>query len=116
MRVTGDDCVHPLGRRQMICAKQWRKWPSELLLWTFQQNTCEVTLRVVLFHSIRTRECVCEVVRRIIGKALLRIMSRNIQETVGSRQLCAGQPAGVEAAIRAMQRIYESAMKLKHFC
>ena len=46
--------------------------------------------------------------RRIIGKAVLRILSRNIQETVGSRQLCAGQPAGVEAAIHAMRRIYES--------
>ena len=51
---------------------------------------------------------VCEVMRRIIGNAVLRILSRNIQETVGSRQLCAGQLTGVEAAIHVMRRIYES--------
>ncbi len=51
---------------------------------------------------------ICEVVRRIIGKAVLRVLSRSIQETAGTVQLCAGQPAGIEAAIHAMRKIYES--------
>ena len=50
---------------------------------------------------------ICEVSRRIIGKAVLSIVNPEIQRAAGSLQLCAGQPCGIEAAIHAMRSIYE---------
>lgn len=44
-----------------------------------------------------------EIVRRIIGKAVMSVTGEKVQESVGSLQLCAGQPAGVESAIHAMR-------------
>ena len=40
---------------------------------------------------------------RIIAKAALSIIQDGIQEAAGSRQLCAGQIAGVEAAVHAVR-------------
>ena len=50
---------------------------------------------------------ICEVARRIIGKAVLSIVNAEVQQAAGSLQLCAGQPCGIEAAIHAMHAIYE---------
>ena len=50
---------------------------------------------------------ICEVARRIIGKAILTVIGGDIQQTVGTLQLCAGQAAGIETAIHAMRHIYE---------
>ena len=50
---------------------------------------------------------VCEVARRIIGKAVLSIVNPEVQRAAGSLQLCAGQPCGIEAAIHAMRTVYE---------
>ena len=47
-----------------------------------------------------------EVVRRIIGKAVMRIVKYDLQDAVGTIQLCAGQDAGCEAAVHAMERIF----------
>jgi hypothetical protein len=44
-----------------------------------------------------------EIVRRIIGKAIMTVTGEKVQESVGALQLCAGQPAGVESAIHAMR-------------
>jgi hypothetical protein len=44
-----------------------------------------------------------EIVRRIIGKAVMSVTGVKVQEAVGALQLCAGQPAGVESAIHAMR-------------
>ena len=44
-----------------------------------------------------------EMVRRIIGKAVMSVTGEKVQEAVGAMQLCAGQPAGVESAIHAMR-------------
>jgi len=48
-----------------------------------------------------------EVMRRIIGKAILAVASRAVEKAAGSTQLCAGQESGVEAAIHAMRTAYE---------
>ena len=40
---------------------------------------------------------------RIIAKAALSIIQDDIQEAAGCRQLCAGQIAGVEAAVHAVR-------------
>ena len=47
-----------------------------------------------------------EVVRRIISKAIMRTVRYDLQDAVGSIQLCAGQEAGCEAAVHAMESIF----------
>ena len=48
-----------------------------------------------------------EVVRRIIGKAILYVIGQNIRDAAGPLQLCAGQMAGSEDAVHAMQTIFK---------
>ena len=50
---------------------------------------------------------VCEMVRRIIGKAILSVIGVEIQQSAGSLQLCAGQPSGCKAAIHALRHIFD---------
>ena len=47
-----------------------------------------------------------EVVHRIVGKAVMRVVKRDLQEAIGSIQLCAGQDAGCEAAVHAIQHLF----------
>lgn len=47
-----------------------------------------------------------EVKRRVMGKAIMEIVGKDVQKAAGSMQLCAGQSAGVEAAIHAMRNIF----------
>ena len=49
-----------------------------------------------------------EVLRRIAGKVVMSMIKEDVQETVGSLQVCAGQSGGCEAAIHAMRTIYEN--------
>ena len=44
-----------------------------------------------------------QVPRRIIAKAILRIISHDIEEAAGPLQVCAGQEGGCEAAVHAMR-------------
>ena len=48
-----------------------------------------------------------EMVRRIIGKAVMTVTGEQVQQAVGALQLCGGQPAGVESAIHAMRGFLE---------
>jgi hypothetical protein len=48
-----------------------------------------------------------EVIRHIIGKVILTVVSDDIQMSAGSQQLCAGQKAGCEAAVHAMRNVFE---------
>ena len=50
---------------------------------------------------------ICEVIRRIIGKAVLGVIGDDIRQATGCAQLCAGQPGGIEAAIHAMRESYQ---------
>ena len=47
-----------------------------------------------------------EVLRRIIAKLILRVTKHRIQECAGSLQLCAGQEAGIEAAVHALRKVF----------
>ena len=47
-----------------------------------------------------------EVLRRIIAKLILRVTKHRIQECAGSLQLCAGQEAGIEAAVHALREVF----------
>ena len=41
-----------------------------------------------------------------MGKAIMQIVGSDVQESAGTLQLCAGQSAGVEAAVHAMRHIF----------
>ena len=43
---------------------------------------------------------ICETARRIISKAVLQVTRADLQDATGSLQLCAGQIAGIEAAMK----------------
>ena len=47
-----------------------------------------------------------EVPRRILAKAVLRIVGRDVEEAAGPLQVCAGQDGGCEPAVHAMRRIF----------
>jgi hypothetical protein len=49
-----------------------------------------------------------EMLRRIIGKAVLEVFGVDVEKAAGPLQLCAGQSAGVEAGIHAMRLMFES--------
>ena len=46
--------------------------------------------------------------RRILAKAILSIIGDDIQKAAGPKQLCAGQIAGIEAAMHTMKSIFSS--------
>ena len=48
-----------------------------------------------------------EVSRRIIGKAILSVISEDIEQVASTYQLCAGQKGGCEAAVHAMRNFLE---------
>ena len=48
-----------------------------------------------------------EVLRRIVGKAIVAEIKGDIMESAGCLQLCAGQKAGCEAAAHAMREIFD---------
>ena len=52
---------------------------------------------------------ISEVVRWIIGKAVMATVKGEVLEAAGPLQLCAGQEAGAEAAVHAMKAVFEDA-------
>ena len=46
-----------------------------------------------------------EVLRRIIGKMVAKVVKEDVTKSVGSLQVCAGHEAGSEAAIHAIRNI-----------
>ena len=47
-----------------------------------------------------------EMMRRIVGKAVMEVTREDVQRAVGPLQLCAGQLGGVEAAIHSMRSFF----------
>ena len=47
-----------------------------------------------------------EVIRRIVTKAILRVIQRLVEEACGILQTCSGLPCGIEAAVHAMREVY----------
>ncbi len=48
-----------------------------------------------------------EVLRRIVCKATLNLVRKDVQDAVGSLQLCVGHDSGCEAAVHALRTIFE---------
>ena len=51
---------------------------------------------------------VCEVLRRILGKAIMGVVADDVRSAAGPLQLCCGQDAGCEAAVHAMRAVFEA--------
>ena len=49
---------------------------------------------------------ICETLRRIIGKAIMKLVGPEIQSVEGTSQLCAGQKSGCEIAVHLMKKLY----------
>ena len=49
-----------------------------------------------------------EVLRRIMGKAVMMVLKKDVIHSAGALQVCAGQQAGVESAIHSMVDLFES--------
>ena len=50
---------------------------------------------------------ISEVPRRLIGKALMVVLGKDVQTAAGSFQLSAGQTSGCEAAVHAMRKLFD---------
>ena len=50
---------------------------------------------------------VCQTLRRILGKVILRVVGPYIRQEVGMSQLCAGQRSGCEPAVHDVTRLFE---------
>ena len=61
---------------------------------------------IPLYKCPGVRPIGIEVLRRIIGKCVMKTLKVDVEESVGNIQTCGGQQAGIEAAIHAMQEIY----------
>ena len=48
-----------------------------------------------------------EILRRITGKIIVSVVKKEVISSTGSLQVCAGQEAGSEAAIHAMEKIFK---------
>ena len=48
-----------------------------------------------------------EILRRLVGKLLVGELKQDLKEAAGPIQVCAGHEAGAEAAIHAMQSIFD---------
>ena len=48
-----------------------------------------------------------EVIRRVVAKAITRLLKFDIQMAAGSLQTCSGTESGIEAAIHGMKSVYE---------
>lgn len=49
-----------------------------------------------------------EVLRRVIGKAIMTVLKGDVINAAGVQQLCAGQKAGIEAAVHAIRQAFEA--------
>ena len=50
---------------------------------------------------------VCEVMRRMVGKAVMQTVGADVLKAAGPLQLCAGHDSGCEAAVHAMRTVFE---------
>ncbi len=50
---------------------------------------------------------ICEVLRRILGKAIMEVARKEVLKATGPLQLCGGHEGGSEAAVHAMRHIFQ---------
>ena len=121
----GPSGVNADGWRRMLLSKNYGKTGIELRksLAKFAKTLCLKELNHELDNSLEAYiSCrlipldkkpgvrpigIGEVIRRIIGKAIISVIKPDILNSAGSLQLCAGLPSGCEAAAHAMNDIFK---------
>ena len=113
IQLPGDDYAPPLGSASRdLCsalAAIGRHLCSSLV--NPQSISALVACRLIRLNKCpRVRPIgVGEVPRRIVAKAILRIIGKDVEEAAGPLQVCAGQDGGCEAAVHAMWSIFQDA-------
>ena len=120
----GPSGVDALGFRRMIACKSFKKSSSNLCE-ALAALTRRLCVELVDPHTIEPIIAsrlipldkgngavrpigVGEVLRRISGKCVARMLKGDVIEASGSMQVCAGHQCGSEAAVHAMRTIFEA--------
>ena len=110
------------GFRRMLACKSFKKSGSDLCkaVARMTRRLCTeyidpLSIEAILVNrlipldkgegAVRPIE-IAEVIRRIIGKCVMRVTKPDVVDASGSLQVCAGHKSGSEAAIHAMHNIF----------
>ena len=108
--------------KRIICSKFYGTLSTNLAqsIATFAKQYCTEDIKPELLKEFLARRLVPldknpgvrptgvgEVIRRIVSKAVTRVLKNDIQDAVGTLQTCSGQQSGIEAAVHAMRRSFE---------
>ena len=134
-RITGDKIwkhalhTHGAAGPSGLDAKGWKTVLSIIKFGSEAKDLCDAV--AALARKLATQDCqniealtacrlvaldknpgcrpvgIGEVLRRIIGKAVIDVTKNDIREAVGNLQVCAGQQAGCEAAIHSVREIFD---------
>ena len=106
--MSGDGCSFHSRPLRMSFAVQW---PMLLDVWQQSMLTPQALLNnrlIPLDKNPGVRPIgISESLRPIIGKAIMTVLKKDIMLAAGVTQVCAGHPAGCEAAIHALRDIFQ---------
>ncbi|EDO42709.1 predicted protein [Nematostella vectensis] len=96
----GPSNVDAHGFQRILASKSFKKSSSDLCdaLALLTRRLCTDEVRPI---------GVGEVLRRIIGKCVTKVLKQDIVESSGSLQVCAGQKSGSEAAVHAVYNLFQ---------
>ena len=111
------------GWKRILCSKQFKNKPTELCeavadlgrklstthvnpLFLKAYSACRLVPLSKTNNGVRPVG-IGEVLRRIVGKALMKHMNNEVVSSTAPIQACSGLSGGVEAAVHALRRLYE---------
>jgi hypothetical protein len=110
------------GWQRILCSKQFKSKPMELCdsLALLARKLCTRHINPSFLKAFTACRLVPldknpgvrpvgigEVIRRIIGKSLMKCVSTELGLATAPIQVCSGLPGGVEAAVHAVRKLYE---------
>ena len=112
------------GFRRMLACKSFKKSGSDLFtdVATMTRRLCTEYIDLLCIEAILANRRIpldkgegavrpiglAEVIRRIIGKGVMRVTKPDVVDVSGSLQVCVGHKSGSEAAIHAMRNIFDA--------
>ena len=109
MPIVGEDCVphsRPLPLFGTFSQQHLQCQPGRVISPASLQTDCPRPGQLPGHKTNRNMQL--NTARRILAKAILSVIGDDIQQAAGPQQLCAGQIAGIEAAIHTMKSIFSS--------
>ena len=107
----GNVYVLPLKVHLLTYVNLWQPLPDESVLATFPSGlTAFVACRLIALDKCPGVRPIAigETTRRLIGRAIARVLSDDIQSAAGPLQLCAGHQSGCESAVHAVRQVFKS--------